>query len=166
MSQTNITQELKNTLIQYPNIETVYFDRLGNHHFSVYKHKDTGDFYTRIKDLNVKVIEKENGVSVQKQRRIYEANANDKIVQILPAKDVLAMPVLMEKPVMSNKETEILFEKQAQQFAAVTAELEELRKKAQENEELKEKLQKLEEEKSIMEQMISEDKSSADKKKK
>jgi hypothetical protein len=159
-----VTQDLKDTLKHYPNIENVYFDREGNHFLSVHKHKDTGKLYHRIKDLTGKRTEANaQGVATSKDVRIYEANEAHEIVDILSRGDVFSTPIA-DVVNFKDKESQSVFERQAQELDELKKQLAEISKskvspKANaEAEAMKAEIAKLKEENETYQQMLDESK--------
>jgi hypothetical protein len=88
-----ITQELKNTLLQSPNIKEVYFTGDGHHHFRCHKGPD-GNSYTRMAEVPEKKGNLYTGKSVIVP--IMDGNKPDLQYAVVTSKtrqEVLEMPV-------------------------------------------------------------------------
>jgi hypothetical protein len=159
-----VTQDLKDTLKRYQHIENIYFDKEGNHFLSVHKHKGTGKLYHRIKDLTGKRTEaNEKGQATSKDVHIYEVNEDHEIVDTLSREEVLSTPIA-DVVTFKDKDTQAIFEKQAQELDALRKQLSETTKskpnsKANaEVEALKAEMAKLKEENETYQQMLEESK--------
>ncbi len=130
-----VTQDLKNTIQRNAHIKEVYFDKFGKHHFRAIVfnhpqekgHKDNGKIYHQIKDLSgSKTSTNNQGIASTNVVHVYEANPDYELVESLPALEVLQTPVA-DSPEFADANTAAVFEKQAQEFAKVKAELDELK---------------------------------------
>lgn len=147
-----VTQDLKHTLQGKKHIQTVYFDKFGNSFFHAHKNlskdkkKGDGKFYHRIKDQNVTIITEVNGKSVQRREHQFEVNPDHELVDQLSATEVLATPIA-DAPEFADKNTNAIYEKQAQEYAKLKAELDDLKNSQVDTDALKAEIEKLKQEK-------------------
>ena len=132
-----VTQDLKNTIQRNPHIQEVYFDKFGKHHLraivfnhpQISGHKDNGKIYHQIKDLSgSRTTTNSQGIASTSVAHVYEANPDYELVGSLTALEVLQHPIA-DAPEFADANTSAVFEKQAQEFAKVKAELDELKSK-------------------------------------